>query len=232
MLITEKLTYRLFYLTGILTLIASVFAEKLIIFFKPSVIISLCILYFVKAEKKNYLVIFTMLLIMILEILTSKDFIRYFRILNILLSVYYILNIILLWKSLKKIKIQFKKIFTIQLMITMPLIMYVLFSVADLILPQVYDHKYYLFILIACFTSFIGLCYYIYLNSKTIISSSLMVAASCFLIVNIVTALDNLYVSLDVFALIINLLQISGQFFLIKFFIEQQNLVPVNDDYF
>ncbi len=229
---TEKLTYRLFYLTGILTLIVSIFAEKLIIFFKPSVIISLCILYLIKAKRKNYLVIFTMLLIMVLEILTSKDFIRYFRILNILLSVYYILNIILLWKSLKKIKVQFKKIFTVQLIITMLLIMYVLFSVADLILPQVYDHKFYLFVLIACFTSFIGLCYYIYLNSKTIISSSLMVAASCFLIVNIVTALDNLYVSLEVFVLIINLLQISGQFFLIKFFIEQQNLVPVNDDYF
>lgn len=229
---TEKLIYRLFYLTGILTLIVSIFAEKLTIFFKPSVIVSLCILYLVKAKQKNYLVIFTMLLIMILEILTNKDFIRYFRVLNILLSVYYILNIILLWKSLKKIKVQFRKIFTVQLIITMLLIMYILFSVADLILPQVDDHKFYLFILIACFTSFIALCYYIYLNSKTIISSSLMVAASCFLIVNIITALDKLYISLEVFTLIINLLQISGQFFLIKFFIEQQNLMAVSDDCF
>ncbi|WP_128755318.1 hypothetical protein [Aquimarina sediminis] len=227
----EKLVYQLFYITGILTLMTSVFADRLIVVFKPLVVVALCVIYLIKTKQKNYLVIVTMLLIMVIEVLTAKDFVKYFRVLNILLSVYYILNIVLLWKSFKRIKVRLKKIFTIQLLITMVLIVYVLFSVADLILPQVHDDGVYLFILIVCFTVFIGVCYYIYLNSKTVVSSSLMVAASCFLIVNIITALNSLYVFLEVFVLIANFLQISGQYFLIKFFIEQQSLTPVNDDY-
>ncbi|MBQ4821181.1 hypothetical protein [Aquimarina sp. MMG016] len=114
----------------------------------------------------------------------------------------------------------------------MTLITYVLVTVANLISPAVNEHSLVLNILVVFFAIFIGVCYYIYLNSKTVTSYSLMVAASCFLIVNIVTALHRLYVPLDVFPVITNLLQISGQFFLVKFFIEQHNLVPSGKDYF
>ncbi len=228
----EKYSYQLFYSTGLFFITTSIFAQHLSIFFKPPVILALCLIYLVKVKKRNALVLFTMMLILVSEVLSMKDFVRYFRVVNVLLSLYYFLNIILLWKSLKKIKIQFSKVFTVQLLITMGLIIYVLISVARLILPSVIEDKVFLVILITFFTLFVCSCYYIYLNSKTVISSSLMVAASCFLIVNILTALYKLYVFLEVFVVIANLLQIFGQFFLVKFFIEQHKLVPNRKDYF
>ncbi|WP_160114516.1 hypothetical protein [Aquimarina sp. AU474] len=229
---TEKYVYQLFYVTGLFFILISIFAQNLTIFFKPPVILALCLIYLVKVENRSALVLFTMLLILVSEVLSMKDFVGYFRVVNILLSLYYFLNIVLLWKSLKKIKIQFNKVFTIQLLIAMGLIVYVLISVARLILPSVIEDKVFLVILILFFTLFVCSCYYIYLNSKTVVSSSLMVAASCFLIVNILTALYKLYVFLEVFVVIANLLQVFGQFFLIKFFIEQHKLVPNRKDYF
>ncbi len=228
----EKLTYLLFYGTSLLTLIAAVFTDGMVIYFKPPVILSLCLLYFINAEHKNYLVLSSLLLVLICEILFLQDYLGNFKLLHILLSIYYCLNIILLWKSLQVVKIQFKKVLTIQLLISMTLIAYILFSVAELILPQVNDHSTVLMMLIFFFGLFIGVCYYIYLNSKTVVSYSLMVAASCFLIVNIVAALNRLYVSLEIFPIITTMLQISGQFFLVKFFIEQHKLMPNGEDYF
>ncbi|MCK8523993.1 hypothetical protein M0D21_20620 [Aquimarina sp. D1M17] len=229
---TENYAYQLFYFTSLLFITASIFMEHLSIFLKPVVLLLLSAIYILRAEHKNALVLIAMGVILVAEVLSMKDFIRYFRVLNVLLSVYYLLNIILLWKSLKKIKIRLNKVFTVQLIITMALIVYVLASVAGLILPSVYDDRMYLVILILFFTVFVCSCYYIYLNSKTVVSSSLMVAASCFLIVNIITALYKLYVFLEVFMVIGNLLQVFGQFFLVKFFIEQHKLTPNEEDFF
>ncbi len=224
----------MFYVFSALTLSMAIFAREMVVFLKPFVVISLCFLYVVKAKKINYLVLLTMLLIMISEILTMKDFSKHFVGITIFLSIHYILDIVLLFKSLQKIRIRLKKIFTAQLIITMILIIYVVLSVAELIMPipSVGENKVFLNVLIICFVLFIGCCYYIYLNSRTIVSYSLMVTASCFLISNILTALDKLYVSVEVFTIMSNLLQISGEFFLIKFFIEQHKLMPNGEDYF
>ncbi len=228
----QKFTYQLFYITSFLTLLVAVFANYLMIYFKPPVILSLCVLYVVNAEHKNYFVLFSLLLILVCEILFFHDYLGNFEILHILLATYYFLNITLLWKSLQIVKIQLKKVFTFQLVISMLLISYVLYAVAELILPQIIDHKTVLFILIFFFAFFIGVCYYIYLNSKTVVSYSLMIAASCFLITNIITALDGFYIHLEIFPIITTVLQIFGQFFLIKFFMEQHKLIPNNKDYF
>ncbi|KAA1247070.1 hypothetical protein [Aquimarina sp. RZ0] len=228
----EKLAYRLLYITGGMVVLTSIFMQQWVLYTKPLVIVSLSILYLVKTKKVQYLVLFTMLLIMIAEILTMKDFIGYFREINSILIVYYCLNMILLWKSLQTIKIQLEKVFTVQMIIAMGLIIYIIYEVADIILPSINENQLYLNLLIVCFISFIGCCYYIYLNSKTIISSSLVVAASCFFIVNIIIALNKLYIYLEIFVLISNVLQIFGQFFLIKFFIEQDDLILENDEYF
>ncbi len=222
----------MFYFFAALTLLMAIFERQMVIFCKPFVVLSLCFIYIVKTEKINFLVLFTMLLVMVSEILTMRDFSGYFGIIVIFLSIHYSVNMIILWKSLQKVKIKLKKIFTVQLMITMILITYVVLSVSELITPAVHEHMVFLNVLIICFVLFIGLCYYIYLNSRTVISYSLMVAASCFLISNILTALDKLYISIDVFTVMSNLLQISGEFFLIKFFLEQHKLVSNEEDYF
>ncbi len=227
-----RFTYHLFYTTGFLTMLAAIFAQDILIYFKPFVIITLGLLYLANTENKNYVVLTSLFLLLICEILFLQDYLGNFEILHVLLSIYYALNIGLLWKSLQLIKIKLKKIFTLQLLISMALIIYVLYSVAQLILPRVDDHHVVLIMLIFFFSLFIGVCYYIYLNSKTIISYSLMVAASCFLIVNILAALNRLYVSIEVFSIINNLLQIFGQFFLVKFFIDQHKLLPNEEDYF
>jgi len=178
------------------------------------------------------LVPLALLLILVAEILYVLDFKKYFRAINIIASVYYCLNMILLWESIQKVKIRLKRIFTLQLLITMALIVYVVYSVADMVSLSVVEDRLYLNVLIVLFVSFIGFCYYIYLNSRTIVSSSLMIAASCFLIVNILGILNKLYVHLDVFVVITTVLQFFGHSFLIKFFVEQHNLKPDSVEYF
>ena len=228
----EKSTYALFYVTGVLTLLVVSFTEGLAIYVKPLVIVALGLLYVVNAKYKNYLVLLSLVLALICETLFFQDYVGNFVVLHILLSMYYALNVILLWKSLQLIKIRFKKIFTGQLIVLMILVAYVLYSVAELIMPQISDHSIALIVLIVFFTLFIWVCYYIYLNSRMVISYSLMIAASCFLLVNIIVALDRLYVSVEVFSIITTFLQITGQFFLIKFFMEQHELKPNEEEYF
>ncbi len=228
----KRFTYQLFYTTGFLALLAVLFTDNLVIYFKPPVIISLCLLYIVNAKHKNYLVLFSLVLVLVCEVLFFYDYIGNFEMLHILLCAYYFLNIILLWKSLQIVKIRFKKVFTIQLVISMALIGYVLYAVAELIMPQISNHSTVLTTMIFFFAVFVMVCYYIYLNSKTVVSYSLMVAASCFLIVNIITALNRFYIYLEVFPVITTVIQILGQFFLIKFFMEQHKLSPNNEDYF
>jgi len=162
---TKKLTYWLFYSAALLVFLVSVFAYDLIIYVKPLVILSLTLLYILNAKKVNHLVVLSLPLILVCEIIFLKGYLENFVILHILLSAYYALNIAVLWKSLRRIKIKFRKVFTLQLAISMILITYVLFSVAQLILPQVSDHILVLIMLIIFFALFIGVCYYIYLNS-------------------------------------------------------------------
>ncbi|WP_299440506.1 hypothetical protein [uncultured Aquimarina sp.] len=228
----RKLAYQLLYISGALLLLVSVFKQDWLIYSKTLVVSAVSFFYVVEVKKVNYLVLLALLLILIAEILSVIDFKGYFRVINILASFYYSLNMILLWKSLQKVKIQLKRIFTIQLVITMVLIVYVVYSVADMISVNISNDQLYLNILIVLFVLFIGFCYYIYLNSKTVVSSSLMIAASCFLIVNIVTILNKLYVYLDVFVVITNVLQLFGHYFLIKFFIEQNDLKPDSVEFF
>ncbi|WP_298315424.1 hypothetical protein [uncultured Aquimarina sp.] len=228
----RKLAYQLLFISGALLLLTAVFKEEWLIYTKTLIVCSVSFFYVVEVEKINYLVLVALLLILSAEILSVIDFKKHFRVINILSSLYYILNMILLWKSLQKVKIQFKKIFTLQLAITMGLITYVVYSVADMISLNVNDDQVYLNILIVLFILFIGFCYYIYLNSRTVVSSSLMIAASCFLIVNILTVLNKLYVYLDIFVVITNVLQVFGHYFLIKFFIEQKDLKPNNVEFF
>ncbi len=227
-----KLSYRLLYISGVLLLITAIFNENWLVYTKTLVVSSVFLIYVSKVERIQYLVILGLLFVLISEILAVIDFKKYFRIINVLMSLYYCFNILLLRKSLKRIKIQFKKIFTIQLLITMGLISYVIYSVADMISGSISEDQLYLNVFIVLFILFIGLCYYIYLNSRTVISYSLMVAASSFLIVNIITVLNKLYIHLDVFVILSNVLQVFGHYFLIKFFIEQNDLKPNTVEFF
>ncbi|AXT54784.1 hypothetical protein J8L88_18230 [Aquimarina sp. MMG015] len=227
-----KLAYRLLYISGVMLLLTSIFHEPWLVYTKTLVVISLSFFYLVAAKKIRYLVLIALMIVLISEVLSVIDFKKYFRVINVLMSFYYCFNMMLLWKSLKKVKIQLKRIFTIQLGITMSLITYVVYSVADMISLNVGDDQFYLNILIILFILFIGFCYYIYLNSKTVVSSSLMIAASCFLIVNILTILNKMYVYLDVFVVITNVLQLFGHYFLVKFFVEQEDLKPDDVEFF
>ena len=228
----RNIVFKLFYVLSLLTVSIAVFDQSSVIFVKPFVIILLCYIYFIDNHKKNYLIPFSLLLIGVAEVFSVLDFSKYFNVLNIILTVYYIINLMVLRKSLIVIKIKLKKILTGQLIISMILIGYVLYAVTNLILPYTFfGVNIYLYVLLFFFLVFIGVCFYIYLNSKTIVSSSLMVAASCFLIVNITMALNEMYINIAVFPLIINLLQIIGQFFLVKFYKDQDKLTP-DGDYF
>lgn len=229
---STKLPYWLLYISGVLLLITAIFNENWLVYSKTLVVSSVFFIYVTKVDKIQYLVIFGLLFVLISEILAVMDFKKYFRIINVLMSLYYCFNILLLRKSLKRIKIQFKKIFTVQLLITMGLITYVIYSVADMISGSISQDQLYLNVFIVLFILFIGLCYYIYLNSRTVISYSLMVAASSFLIVNIITVLNKLYIHLDVFVILSNVLQVFGHYFLIKFFIEQKDLKPNTIEFF
>ncbi|RZS92614.1 hypothetical protein EV197_2752 [Aquimarina brevivitae] len=228
----EKIVLYIFYLFSFLTIILAVVDQFLVIFVKPVVLVALCFFYLIRKESINYLVPLVLLIMGVAEVLSATNFEKFFKFSTLLLSINYLINLVLLRKSLLKIKIQLKKVFTGQLVITMILIIYVLYAVTSLILPLDSQlSRIFLYLLLFCFTIFLGACFYIYLNSKTVVSSSLMVAASCFLIVNITMALNEMYIYLRIFPFIINSLQIVGQFFLIKFYIDQHKLKP-NSDFF
>ncbi len=229
-----KIVYRLLYITGVSVFLTTVFMEELELdlVLKPLFIIILSYIYILNSEKVNYFVLVSMLILMITKIFVLLDFGKYFKYITILYALHYIINIFLLWESVLLVKMQVKKFFTAQLLITMILIGYVLYSATNLIIPSIVNDQVYLIVFVICFMLFISFCYYIYLNSKTVVSSSLMVAASCFLIVNTVMAVNEFYIQIQIFAIMASILQMFGEFFLIKFFTEQQHLSPYDEEYF
>lgn len=222
----KKKAYYLFYFFSILTFLASVFKYQAIVYVKPFVLLMLSVIYFSTVQKKDYLFLLSIILIMMAEILSVKDFSNFFPVINGVLALYYVLNIILLSRSLSFVKIEWNSMLIMQLFVTMTLLVYILYSVISLVLPLVQDFQLYLMVLSICFTLFLGVCYYIYIATRTILSAALMVAASCFLIVNVVTILNEIYMPLGIFAILTHVLQIVGQFFLIKFLMaEKKTLV-------
>lgn len=227
----QLFVYPVFLSLSLLTMLVGIFSHDLVNFTKPLTLIALMLYYVVHVDKINVVVLLSVVLILITEIFARLDFLAFFQQITFLISIYYMVISILLWKSLKKLKLTFKNVLSLQLVVTMSLILYLFYAVTKLILPKIFLYQWHLLGVIVSFTIFLGVAYYIYLNSKAEVSYAIMIAASCFLIVNILTTLNELYVYVEIFYLIIVLLQLIGQFFLIRFFITQDKLKPNSDDF-
>ncbi|TYP72277.1 hypothetical protein [Aquimarina intermedia] len=227
----QSLLYPLFLFLSLLTILAGVFSHDLVNYIKPITLLVLIGYYTIHVGKIDVFVIISILLILVTETYAHRNFLLFFEEITYLISLYYLVTTALLWKSLRKLKLTFKNVLSLQLVVTMSLILYLFYAVTNLILPKISLYQWHLLGVIISFTIFLGVSYYIYLNSKAVVSHAIMVAASCFLIVNILTTLNELYVYVEVFYLIIILLQLLGQFFLIRFFITQDQLQPNTDDF-
>ncbi len=221
----SKFTYWLFYVLFLLVVIISVFFEKkLLIYTKPLVSISLLILYVKHVEKIDLFFVISIFLILTTDIFIYIDFLKYYDIIAVLITLFYFFCILSLKKYIIRADIVLSKLASPPVIISVILIGYLIFSITELVLPKIRDSVGAIVMIVISLVGFSGVSFFIYVADRYEKSIYLFVAACCTLFVDALLAINELYYYNRVFTTLINIAEIAGVYFFTSFFIETKEI--------
>ena len=209
------------YIFSLLVILTATFWDKwTLVYAKPWVVLSLIIIYINEVSKINLWYLISMLFILITDTLVYLHFIKYFEIISILVSIYFVICSYLLkdYIAIKDIKVN--SITRFPILISILLIGYLIFSITELVLPKISDSIWSLIIILFTLLIFAALCFFIYLADRYHGNIRLFIAASCCLFVNALVPINELYYYNRVFTVLINIAEIAGFYFFMKFLID------------
>ncbi len=201
-------------------MVAVFFDKWLLIYVKPVVPVSLVLLYMNYVKKVNPLFPICMAVITATDVFIYIDFIKYYDIIAILISVFYALCILQLKRFISKEDIKLKVFISPPAMIGTILIAYLIFSISELALPKLRDSIGTMVLIIASLLFFSAVSFFIYLADKHEKSIYLFIAACCTLFVDALLAVSELYYYKTIFTVLINIAEIVGVYFFTLFFLE------------
>lgn len=216
-----SITYWGFYIAFFIVICAAIFLDKwVLVYVKPLATLSLTILYLKSVKKIDVLFPASMIVILVTDFFTYVDFLKYFNVIAILITTFYILCILLLRRFIIKEDVKPKKIISAPLIISVVLIFYLIFSITQLTLPTISDSLGYVMLIVLSMLAFSAFCFVIYVADRYEKSMYLFIAASCTLFVDALLAVNELYFYNRAFTVLINIAEILGIYFFAGFFIE------------
>ncbi len=218
-------TYLFFYSSFLIVLYVAVFQEKwLLVYVKPIVPVSLIVLYLSLVKKINILFPISMITILITDIFIYIDFIKYYTIIAVLISIFYINCVLLLRRFISKEDVKLDRVISPPVLISVTLIGYLIYSITELALPKVGDSVGAIVLIVISLLLFSGVCFFIYVADRFEKSIFLFIATCCTLFVDALLAINELYYYSRVFTVVINIAEIVGVYFFTSFFIETKLL--------
>jgi len=190
-------------------------------------IVILIWMYFENKKKVSALYPFIILILIINDIFVISDFDRFFDYIGILLPLYYFLSSYLLLSFVSFKSMRYKEFFTPSILIALFFIIYLTFSVLNLLMPNLEDSLGYTILILVSLFYYLGCCFIIYLRNLYSYAYYLLIAAICSILVNALVPIQELYYNNSVFVSIVNATDIIAMFFYLKFLIIAE---PIKDD--
>ncbi|MBL0683690.1 hypothetical protein [Aquimarina mytili] len=176
-------------------------------------------IYFENRKEVSALYPWIIIVIMVNDVFVLSDFDRFFNYIGILLPLYYVLCSYLLMPFISFKQIRYKEIFTPSMLIGIVLIIYLTFSILNLLMPDLEDSIGYVALIIVTLFYYLGCCFIIYLRNLYTHTYYLLIAASSSILVNAMLPIQELYYNSPVFEAIVYSADIVTMFFYLKFLI-------------
>lgn len=226
----NPLPYLFFYFCFCLVLLtASFFPKETLIYVKPLSIISITLIYLKNSAKINPWYVISMAVVLVNDTFVYINFKSYFNIIAILITLYYSLCALLLKKyvSIKDFKII--NIFSFPIIISFLLVVYLIFSITELVLPHLKNSLFYLAIILISLLFFTGLCFLIYIRDRYTDNFILFASACCCFFVNALLPINELFYYNRIFTIMLNIGEIFGIYFFMKFLISAKATESVDE---
>ncbi|MEW7293067.1 hypothetical protein [Aquimarina sp. 2304DJ70-9] len=195
------------------------FGNQELVFIKPISSLALIWIYFENREKVNILYPLIIAIIIVNDVFVLSDFDRFLNYIGILLPLYYVLSCYLLRPFISFKHFRYKEIFSPSLLIGILLIIYLTFSILNLLMPNLEDSMAYVVLIIVSLFYYLGCCFVIYLRNLYTHAYYLLIAASSSVLVNAMLPIQELYYNNSIFEAVIYSADIVAMFFYLKFLI-------------
>lgn len=214
-------TYLLFFFSFAVVIFTAVFLEQeYLAYVKPSVVIALIFIYIKNVIKINFWYPISMLVLILSDSMIYIDFVKYFDYIAVVIIIYYAISTYLLRSYISFSDIRIKKIFSLPILISLMLIIYLIYSITNLILPNLGDSIVSFFLILIALMFFVNACFLIYMVDKYKGSYNLLITAcSCFF-VNALLVINYFYFYSRVFTVLVNFTEIIALLFFVRFLID------------
>ncbi len=206
--------------------VAVFFEEQYLLYTKPLIPISLIFIYIFNSKTKSVYYFVSMILLLMNDTLVYHDFARYFDVIALILVLFYLFNFLLLKNYISFGDLKIRKLITFPIIISFILISYLTFSISQLVLPALVDSIISFFMILIALLLFVGICFFIYTIDKYYGNVRLFISASCCLFVSAFLLINYFYYYTRVFTILINIAEIVGLYFLLKFLIDAKPIQP------
>ncbi|GAA4278538.1 hypothetical protein JJQ60_03310 [Aquimarina mytili] len=169
-----------------------------------------------------------MIVILITDIFNYTDFVNFFDLIAILISLFYVLCLLLLKDFISIEDIQLDKLISPPVIVSLVFIVYLIYSIIELAMPKIGSSVGSIAIIVASLLLFVAVSFFIYVADRYEKSIYLFISACCTLFVDALLAISELYYYTRLFTVLINIAEIVGLYFFTIFLIKTK-LVDVEE---
>lgn len=221
----SKGLYLLFYFFYLMVIVTAFFFKKeVLVYVKPFTIISLAIIYITQVSKIEFLYILSLLIIVINDTLVYIDFVGYFDEVAITISIFYVICVFLLKDYIAFGDIKIKKHISFPVVISLVLIVYLTYSISELVLPNLKQSLIPFFTVMLLLFCFVTVCFSVYITDEYKGNFRLFISASCCLFTCALLLINFYYYYITVFIVLINIAEIAGHYFFMEFLIKAKKV--------
>ncbi len=211
----------LLFVSSIVTIgVAAFFDRFFLIYTLPVVITLIGMLYIKHIDNINYWFLLSLVVMMVCDVLIYMDFPNYFSTICILIALYFFLLTSVLQKFISIKKLRFGSLFSFPIILGTVFIIYLIFSISQLVLPSIIHAIPYVVVSIISILIFILYCYFIHKTYAYKGSVKLIIAAFISIFITSLLPINELFYYNKVFTVLINITHIVGLYVFARFLIE------------
>ncbi len=211
----------MFYVCYLIVIIVSAFFDKSYLkIILPITLFVLILNYFKDSPRINIFFILSIVALMITDFLLYTDMISNFSKICILISVYLVFTSISLKSYIVQTKQHWSKLISVSLLISLALIVYLIFSISELVLHRLPGAIPYIILAVVSLLIYIAVSYYIYISDVYASGIKLLIAACLCIFIITLAPINELFYSSRAFIIFNTTGHILGLYLFMKFLIE------------
>ncbi|UZO80200.1 hypothetical protein NBT05_14750 [Aquimarina sp. ERC-38] len=221
------ITKAILYTSFIITFVISGFFDKTLLqLVMPMVLIAIIIDYLYKNSNINLYAVLGLISLIFTDYFLYVDIVSHFSKICIFITIYMVLAVYSLRKYFNQIQIQFFKMISWSLIISLLLIIYLIFSVSELVIHMLPGSLPYILISVVALLTYIAISYCIYISDYYKGGFQLIVSASLLLLSVTLSPINELYYPSDLFLVLVTSSHIASLIIYMNFIKETDPFVP------